>query len=105
MEKCYARLKNQNLAGKDSYTTRAYQLVVNHRRQILASTTGFPGRWNDTTIVRFDDFITAIQRGNYLAENSFYLYNEKGQKNYYKGACILVDGGYVSWTSLICPFK
>ena len=52
MEKCYARLKNQNLGGKDSHTTRAYQLVVNRRRQILASNIGFPGRWNDTTIVR-----------------------------------------------------
>ena len=105
MEKCYARLKNQNLGGKDSHTTRAYQLVVNHRRQILASTIGFPGRWNDTTIVRFDDFITDIQRGNYLAENVFYLYDEKGQQKCYKGAWILVDRGYPSWTSLICPFK
>ena len=105
MEKCHARLKNQNLGGKDSHTTRAYQLVVNHRRQILASTIGFPGRWNDTTIVRFDDFITDIQRGNYLADNVFSLYNEKGEVKLYKGAWILVDGGYPSWTSLICPFK
>jgi hypothetical protein len=104
-EKCHARLKNQNLGGKDSHTTRAYQLVVNHRRQILASTVGFPGRWNDQTIVRFDDFITDIQRGNYLAENEFSLYNEKGEKKKFKGAWILVDGGYPSWTSLICPFK
>ena len=105
MEKCHARLKNQNLGGKDAHTTRAYQLVVNHRRQILASTVGFPGRWNDTTIVRFDDFITDIQRGHYLADNQFSLLNEKGEERKYKGAWILVDGGYPSWTSLICPFK
>ena len=105
MEKCYARLKNQNTGPKDSHTTRAYQLVVNHRRQILASTVGFPGRWNDSTIVRFDDFITDIQRGNYLSENVFSLYNVKGEEKKYKGAWILVDGGYPSWTSLICPFK
>ena len=67
MEKCYARLTNQNLGEKDSHTTRAYQLVVNHRQQILATTVGFPGRWNDTTIVQFDDFITDIHRSNYLA--------------------------------------
>ena len=105
MEKCYARLKNQNLGGKDSNTTRAFQLVVNHRRQILASTVGFPGRWNDTTIVRFDDFITDIQRGKYLSDNEFSLYNEKGEEKKYKGVWILVDGGYPSWTSLICLFK
>ena len=86
MEKCYARLKNQNLGGKDSHTTRAYQLVVNHRRQMLATTVGFPGRWNDTTIVRFDDFITNIQRSNYLADNVFSLYNERGVEENYKGA-------------------
>ena len=62
MEKCYARLKNQNTGPKDSHTTGAYQLVVNHRRQILASTVGFHDRWNDATIVRFDDFITDILR-------------------------------------------
>lgn len=105
MEKCCARLKNQNLGPKDSHTTRAFQLVVNHRRQILASTVGFPGRWNDSTIVRFDDFITDIQRGNYLADNVFSLLNEKGVEKKFKGAWILVDGGYPSWTTLICPFK
>jgi hypothetical protein len=61
LEKCHnSRLKNQNLGSKSSLTTRAYQIVVNHRRQILASTVGHPGRWNDKTIVRFDGFVPDI---------------------------------------------
>ena len=105
MEKCHARLKNQNKGAKDAHTTRAYQLVVNHRRQIIASTVGFPGRWNDTSVVRFDDFITDIHRGNYLADNEFILLNNKGDQKPYTGAWILVDGGYPPWTTLVCPFK
>ena len=67
IEKCQARLKNQNLGGKSSHTTRAFQLVVNHRRQIIASTVGFNGRWNDKTVVRFNDFIKIIGIVGYWA--------------------------------------
>ena len=35
----------------------------------------------------------------------FSLYNERGVEKNYKGAWILVDGRYPSWTSLTCPFK
>jgi hypothetical protein len=42
--------------------------IVNHRRQIIASTVGYPGRWNDKTVVRFDGFVTDITRGLYLQE-------------------------------------
>ena len=47
LERCHSRLKNQHLGSKSSHSTRAYQLVVNHRRQIISSTVGYPGRWND----------------------------------------------------------
>ena len=105
IEKCQARLKNQNLGGKSSHTTRAFQLVVNHRRKIIASTVGFPGRWNDKTVVRFDDFIADIQRGKYLEDTEFSLKEANGDDVKYNGAWILVDGGYPTWTTLICPFK
>lgn len=105
IEKCHARLKNQNLGAKDSHTTRAFQIVVNHRRQIIASTVGFPGRWNDKTVVRFDGFVTDVQRGLYLKNNKFTLKNSEGKDENYRGAWILVDGGYLNWASLICPFK
>ena len=105
LERCHARLKNQHLGPKDSHTTRAFQIVVNHRRQIIASTVGYPGRWNDQTIVRFDGFVTDMKRGMYLQNNKFTLKNNEGEDENYKGAWILVDGGYLNWSTLICPFK
>ena len=105
LERCHSKLKNQHLGSKSSHTTRAYQLVVNHRRQIIASTVGYPGRWNDKTIVRFDGFVTDIQRGLYLEDHKFTLKDSEGEDVNYEGAWILVDGGYLNWSSLICPFK
>jgi hypothetical protein len=52
--------------------------VVNHRRQIIASTVGYPGRWNDKTVVRFDGFVNDIQRGLYLKNNKFTLLDSEG---------------------------
>ena len=105
LEKCYARLRNQHLGSKSSHTTRAFQIVVNHRRQIIASTVGYPGRWNDQTIVRFDGSVTDIQCGLYLKDNKFTLKTQNGTDEEYSGAWVLVDGGYLNWSTLICSFK
>ena len=43
--------------------TRTYNLTVNHRRQILHTTTGHPGRWNDKTLIRFDLFMSDLRDG------------------------------------------
>jgi hypothetical protein len=49
--------RQNHLGFKSSTTTRTYNLTVNHKRQILHSTTGHPGRWNDKTLVRFDHYM------------------------------------------------
>lgn len=46
---CEYNLRNNHLGGKSSSTTRSYNITVNHRRRILHSTRGGPGRWNDKT--------------------------------------------------------
>jgi hypothetical protein len=43
------------------------------RRQVLATTTGHPARWNDKTVVLFDDFIVALNEGTTLL--LFFLFN------------------------------
>eukprot|EP00804_Cyclotella_cryptica_P020059 CCRYP_014862-RA/>CCRYP_014862-RA protein AED:0.20 eAED:0.18 QI:0/0/0/1/0/0/4/0/367 len=48
---CEYNLRNNHLGGKSSSTTRSYNITVNHRRRILHSTRGGPGRWNDKTMV------------------------------------------------------
>lgn len=105
MEKCTARLKNQHLGGKMPHTARAFEITVNHRRRILATTVGFPGRWNDKTIVRFDGFINRIHRGLLYEDVKYKLYKLNGKQISVKGAWILVDGGYLRWSCTIPPYK
>jgi Plant transposon protein len=105
MEKCTARLKNQHSGGKLAQSARAFEITVNHRRRILSTTQGFPGRWNDKTIVRFDGFINRIHRGQLYNNVKYDLYNANGIKKPMRGAWILVDGGYLRWSCTIPPYK
>lgn len=92
MEKCSSRLKNQHTGGKLSQTARAFEITVNHRRRILSTTVGFPGRWNDKTIVRFDSFINRIHRGLLYEDVNYELFHGDGTKYPMHGAWILVRG-------------
>ena len=105
MEKCPGKLKNQHLGGKLSQTARAYQITVNHKRKILSSTVGLPGTWNDKTVVRFDSFINRINRGELYGNISYNLFKLNGLEITVQGLWILVDGGYLNWSSTIPPFK
>jgi hypothetical protein len=50
-DRCEYNLKNNHLGAKNSLTTRTFNLICNHRRRILHTTHGGPGRWNDQTMV------------------------------------------------------
>ena len=78
---------------------------MNHRRKILATTAGMPGRWNDKTVVRFDGFVNDIFRGLLYSEVKYQLTNLEGEVSNYQGAWLLVDGGYLPWSCTICPLK
>lgn len=105
MEKCSARLKNAHMGGKMPFTARCYNLSVNHRRQILATSPGCPSRWNDKTVSTFDDFLCEIQAGNLFQNVVFELYNSDGTMSKYRGAWGLVDNGYHKWVTLMPPLK
>lgn len=105
IEKCYKNLRNQHLGAKSSLTTRAFQITVNHRRKILATTAGLPGRWNDKTVIRFDGFLTSIRRGTLYQDITFQLFNAAGDLQSFMGVWILVDGGYLPWSCTVCPIK
>jgi hypothetical protein len=64
VEKCSARIRNAHLGPKLSGTARTYNATVNHRRQILHTTSGHPCRWNDKTLILFDTFAGGIFEGN-----------------------------------------
>jgi hypothetical protein len=65
IEQLSHNLRQNHLGCKFKQTARAFQITVNHRRFIIASTAGLPSRWNDKTIVRFDNFVMDIKNGRY----------------------------------------
>jgi hypothetical protein len=62
--------------GSDA-TTRTYNLTVNHRRQILHTTTGHPGRWDNKTLVRFDSSMADLRDGAFDEMMEFTLKRKK----------------------------
>jgi hypothetical protein len=82
-----------------------FQITVNHRRKILSTTAGMPGRWNDKSVVRFDGFVNDIFRGLKYADVKYKLLNALNESIEYAGVWLLVDGGYLPWSCTICPLK
>ena len=107
-EMCSHRLKRYHKGFKTKYPTRSYNITVNHRRQILGSTTGHPGSYNDKSVVLYDDFITGIKSGSILGDNTFQLLEKRGDDVVsvrYQGVWLLVDNGYHSWSITVPPFS
>ncbi|KAG7342072.1 hypothetical protein IV203_007164 [Nitzschia inconspicua] len=75
------KLRQSHLGFKLNGTAKTYNLVCNHRRRILSTTTGHPARWNDKTIVKFDSVVMGLFNGDNLADVPFelYKYNERGE--------------------------
>jgi hypothetical protein len=112
MWRCEHNLKQANMGFKNSHPARTYNVSVNHRRQVLHSTTGHPGRWNDKTLAMFDHFLSGIHEGNILQDVAFELYAWSGdvgssdvRSKKYRGAWGLVDNGYHRWACTQAPSK
>jgi hypothetical protein len=102
--------RQSHLGFKHSSTARTYNLVVNHRRRILGTTDGHPARWNDKTIVRFDNIAMGLKNGTLLDDDfifELYDYDSAGNiyKAKYKGPWLIVDNGYHNWPITVPPFK
>jgi hypothetical protein len=106
-EKCSYRLNRMHKGCKSKNTTRTFNLGANHRRQILCSTTGHPGSWNDKTLVLFDKFLRDVKNGSIMQDNEFEMLEERDGKVVsvkYRGVWVVVDNGYLSWAITIPPF-
>ena len=73
MLNCPHALKLHHGGWKLQMPARTFNLTANHRRRILSTTTGHPGRWNDKTLVRFDTFAMGVRTGTVLPNNTFAL--------------------------------
>jgi hypothetical protein len=105
LEKVSFRTRQEHLGYKSSSTTRTYNLTVNHKRRILHSTTGHPGRWNDKTLVRFDSFMDELRHGAFDQSMTFDLLLASGEKINMCGAYVIVDNGYLNWSTTVPPMK
>ena len=60
---------------KMSKTSRTHNATVSHRRRILSSSSGqHPSRWNDKTLILYDDFVVRLKEGTILEDYEFNLY-------------------------------
>jgi hypothetical protein len=71
-------------------TTWAYNLKVNHNCKDLHNTIGHPGRWNDTTLARFNHFLDELLCGSFDERMTLALLDKHGKAFKMKGA-----GAYV----------
>jgi hypothetical protein len=67
-------LRQTHIGFKMSHTARTYNITVNHRRQILVTTSGHPAPWNDKTLALFDNFMTNLKDGIIMDDMFFDLY-------------------------------
>ena len=109
LEKVEYRLRQSHLGFKSLHTARSYNITVNNRRKILATTTGHPATWNDKTVVLFDNFAVALNEGRTLQDCMFELYDidpcGNVFKQKYEGAWLIVDNGYLNWPTTVPPLK
>ena len=105
---CEYNLRNNHLGGKKKNTSRSYNMTVNHRRRILHTTRGGPGRWNDQTMVMFDEFVRGMYDGDHPYDVEFELLERQNGKIIsvpYRGGYVIVDNGYLRWSCTVPPFK
>mmetsp|Transcript_15157 Transcript_15157/g.21613 ORF Transcript_15157/g.21613 Transcript_15157/m.21613 type:complete len:311 (+) Transcript_15157:55-987(+) len=76
LEQCSTRLRNAH-AGKEKKPTRTYNTTVDHHRRFLNVTPGHPGRWNDKTLVLFDQYVQKIRNGEILSDVKFFFVRER----------------------------
>lgn len=109
IERCSARLHQMHKGFKMSHTARTYNMTVNHRRRILSTTRGHPCRWNDKTLVLFDDLARGMKEGRRYQDVEFELLERDSNGSVvavkYRGAWLLVDNGYLSWPTTMPPTK
>ena len=97
---------------------RTILATSNHRRKILHTTSGHPGGWNDKTLDRFDLFTLNLCDGAINNKMEFELktwpgmpcddeqvVGEDRRTLTLKGAYVIVDNGYLEWSTTVPHFK
>jgi hypothetical protein len=119
LERVLYCLRQTHIGLKMSHTARTYNITVNHRRRILATTSGHPARWNDKTLALFDNFMTDLKDGIIMDDILFDLYKSTAAAvneidipipnivttRRYQGLWLLVNNGCFAWPTTVPPIK
>jgi hypothetical protein len=76
MLRCPFARWHQHKGPKESFPARSYNIIVNHRRQILSSTSGHPSRWNDKTLALHDSILRGVSNNKLLSNYRFNLFKK-----------------------------
>ena len=104
LERVAAGIRQEHCGWKLVETARTFNVTVDHSRQILSSTTGHPARWSDATLARLDPMFDRLNSGDFN-NFSFELDRRDDEPISINGAYVLVDNGYVNWSTIIPPMK
>ena len=92
---------NNNQQQQQQQQNNQQQSTINNNQQqqqstgrIIAATKSYPGSENDKTIILRDKSIWRIQNEEPWKSYKCSLYNTDGSATDYKGAWLVVDGGY-----------
>lgn len=99
------QLAHKGFKMKDP-STQAYNLTANHQRGVLGTTSGYPGSFNDMTVILCNNFICNIKSAAIFDDHTFELLEQWGEDIVsikYCGVCILVDNGYHNWNVTLLP--
>lgn len=97
-------LKNVN-TGKEGYPSLAFEVIADHTRRVRSCTRGFPGSFNDKSIMRFDSAVRAMRVDPLFSSVEWEYLDVLGAKHTRKGAYLLSDNGYTRTPTLVMPVK
>ena len=96
---------NNVCTGKEGYPTLAYNVICDHAGRALALMLGAYGTINDKTIVKSDEAVEQVKKGNLFRDFQYQVYRPDGTSFFTKGVYLIVDGGYLRWKCLQCGLK
>lgn len=101
MLKCAAWAHKIHNGSKMHHPSRTYNVTVSHSRQIIGTTIGHPGAFNDKTVIMFDRLLADIHNGDLKKEHRYTLLERDEKKNNivevdYVGAWFIADNGYLN---------
>lgn len=102
-DKCPVWLSNE-CKGKEGYPSLVFEVCVDHMRRVRASTNSFYGSLNDKTIIKYDDYIQAVRKGQKWGDVVFEVFDAHGNTKEETGVWFICDNGYHRWSCLMSPF-